>query len=95
MRKFLLATAAATALAATAASMSGFAQAAATGPSSGIRTAIDDLNVVQDAQFVFGGQRHCWYTRGWNGTGWYRCGYSSRRGHGWGGGEGWNGWHRR
>jgi hypothetical protein len=95
MRKFLLATAAATALAATAASMSGFAQAAATGPSSGIRTAIDDLNVVQDAQFVFGGQRHCWYARGWNGTGWYRCGYSSRRGHGWGGGEGWNGWHRR
>jgi hypothetical protein len=95
MRKFLLATAAATALAATAASMSGFAQAAATGPSTGIRAAIDDLNVVQDAQFVFGGQRHCWYTRGWNGTGWYRCGYSSRRGHGWGGGEGWNGWHRR
>jgi hypothetical protein len=95
MRKFLFATVAVTVFAATAASMSGFAQAAVTGPSTGIHTAIDDLNVVQDAQYVYEGRRHCWYTRAWNGAGWYRCGYASRRGHGWGGADGWNGWNRR
>ena len=94
MRKLIFAAAAATALMTTGAAVT-VSQAATTGPSTGIRAAIDDLNVVQDAQFVFEGRRHCWYTRGWNGAGWYRCGYSSRRGHGWGGAEGWNGWRRR
>jgi hypothetical protein len=26
------------------------------------------------------------------GPGWYRCGYTRRRGFGWGGGHGWHGW---
>jgi hypothetical protein len=95
MRKLILAAATATALAATGVMMSGLAQAAATGPSTGVRAAVEDLDMVQNAQFVFEGRRHCWYTRGWNGAGWYRCGYASRRGHGWGGAEGWNGWNRR
>lgn len=95
MRKLILATVAATALAGTGAAMSGIAQAAATGPSTGIRAAVDDLNVAENAQFRFEGRRHCWYSRGWNGPGWYWCGYHHRRGHGWGGGEGWNNWRRR
>ena len=89
MRKFILAAAAATALAASL----GLTQAAMTG--SPVGTAADELNVVENAQFIFEGRRHCWYARGWNGPGWYRCGYHTRRGLGWGGGEGWNGWHRR
>jgi len=46
---------------------------------------------VEKAQFVFGGRPYCWYN-GWNGPGWYWCGYGSRVGLGWGGGYGWNGW---
>ena len=95
MRKLILAAVSSVALAAIAAATSGFAQAAVTGPSAALRTAIDDLNTIENAQYRFEGRRHCWYTRGWNGTGWYQCGYQARRGHGWGGGEGWNGWSRR
>ena len=29
---------------------------------------------------------------GWNGPGWYWCGYAWRRGYGWGGGYGYHGW---
>jgi hypothetical protein len=90
MRKFIFAAAAATALA-----VSGLAQAAAPGPSNGLGAAVDELNMVENAQFTFEGRRHCWYARGWNGPGWYRCGYHVRQGLGWGGGEGWNGWERR
>jgi len=90
MRKFIFAAAAATALA-----VSGLAQAAAPGPFNGLGAAVDELNMVENAQFTFEGRRHCWYARGWNGPGWYRCGYQLRRGVGWGGGEGWNGWERR
>jgi hypothetical protein len=51
---------------------------------------------VQDAQFVFGGRNYCFYPNGWNGPGFYWCGYAWRRGFGWGGGRGWHGWdHRR
>jgi len=90
MRIFIFAAAAATVLA-----MSGLAQAAAPGPFNGLGAAVDELNMVENAQFVFGGRRHCWYARGWNGAGWYQCGYQARKGRGWGGGEGWNGWERR
>lgn len=41
--------------------------------------------------FLFGGRQYCWYDAGWQGPGWYWCGYQSRRGLGWGGGDGWNG----
>lgn len=50
-------------------------------------------NLVEQSQFVFGGRNYCWYNNGWNGPGFYWCGYSMRRGRGWGGGAGWHGWH--
>jgi hypothetical protein len=86
MRKLILA----------AASVAAFATAALAvpGPSTSVRSAADELSLTQ-VQFRFGGHRHCWYARGWNGPGWYWCGYHHRRGYGWGGPEGWNGWHRR
>ena len=95
MRKLMFTVAATALLSASGMLMSGNAGAAVTGPSDAIRAAIGDLNGIENAQFIVGGRRHCWYTRGWNGAGWYQCGYQSRRGRGWGGGEGWNGWHRR
>lgn len=48
---------------------------------------------VQRAQFIFGGRNYCWYDAGWHGPGFYWCGYAYRRGLGWGGGRGWQGWH--
>ena len=70
--------------------VSGAAQAA---PISGALTdAAGMLNIVEQAQYVYGGRRHCWYRSGWQGPGWYRCGYQWRRGYGWGGASGWNGW---
>jgi len=47
---------------------------------------------VENAQFFFGGQNYCWYDEGWQGPGWYWCGYAWNNGQGWGGGEGWHGW---
>jgi hypothetical protein len=52
-----------------------------------------DAPTLQPAQFFFGGQNYCWYDGGWQGPGYYYCGYAWRRGLGWGGGAGWNGWH--
>jgi hypothetical protein len=52
-----------------------------------------DAPTLQPAQFFFGGQTYCWYGGGWQGPGYYYCGYAWRRGLGWGGGAGWNGWH--
>lgn len=95
MRNLVFAGVAAVALAASGVSMSGVAEAAVTGPFQGIRAAVDDLNMMENVQYRFEGRRHCWYNRGWNGPGWYWCGYHVRRGRGFGGGEGWNGWERR
>jgi hypothetical protein len=69
--------------------VSGAAQAA---PAASVGTAAATLSVVEQAQYVYGGHRHCWYRAGWHGAGWYRCGYANRRGLGWGGVAGWNGW---
>jgi len=93
MRKFIFAAAAVTVVAVGGTTISGIAQAAPVG-SNGIRTALDKLNIVENAQFIFEGRPHCWYDRGWHGPGWYWCGYAWRRGLGWGGVEGWNGWRR-
>ena len=49
---------------------------------------------VEKAQFFFNGQNYCWYDNGWQGPGWYWCGYAWNNGQGWGGGEGWHGWSR-
>lgn len=57
---------------------------------------LDALGVAADAAagaFFFGGHNYCWYPDGWHGPGWYWCGYGAREGMGWGGGEGWHGWH--
>jgi len=66
--------------------------AAALGPSAGVRMAVDGINLAQDVGFVYGGRKHCWYPTGWLGPGWYWCGYNLRRGLGWGGPAGWQGW---
>jgi hypothetical protein len=47
---------------------------------------------VENAQFFFLGHNFCWYDGGWQGPGWYWCGYAWNNGYGWGGGEGWQGW---
>jgi len=56
------------------------------------RASADSLNMVERAQFVWLGRQYCWYDDGWQGPGWYWCGYVFRRGLGWGGGYGWHGW---
>ncbi|MGD0142197.1 MAG: hypothetical protein ABSC92_03480 [Rhizomicrobium sp.] len=42
--------------------------------------------------YFFGGRNYCWYDAGWQGPGYYWCGYAWRGGYGWGGAFGWNGW---
>ena len=49
---------------------------------------------LEDAQFFFLGHNFCWYDGGWQGPGWYWCGYAWNNGYGWGGGDGWRGWNR-
>jgi hypothetical protein len=61
----------------------------------GMSAAGDRLTLIDQVQFVFGGHKHCWYPDGWNGPGWYWCGYRLRKGRGWGGGEGYRGWKHR
>jgi hypothetical protein len=80
------------ALAASGTLVSGPAHAIALGASNTYRADIDELNVVEKAQFIYEGREHCWYDRGWHGPGWYWCGYAFRRGLGWGGPVGWHGW---
>jgi hypothetical protein len=58
-----------------------------------MRDAIDATNLVeQTAVYVVEGSRYCFYFNGWHGPGWYRCGFAFRRGLGWGGVYGWQGW---
>jgi len=40
------------------------------GDPSGIRAALDDLNMIDKFQYYWGGRRYCWYNDGWNGPGW-------------------------
>jgi hypothetical protein len=70
----------------------GSAQAAPLALPGQLGAAADTLNIIERAQYVYGGRRHCWYDRGWHGPGWYWCGYAWRRGYGWGGPRGWNDW---
>ena len=57
------------------------------------------LPTTADAQvYVREGVRYCFYPDGWQGPGWYRCGYRWRQGLGWGGAYDWGvsfGWHHR
>ena len=45
-----------------------------------------------EVQHSWNGRTYCWSEAGWKGPGWYRCGFASRRGLGWGGPAGWHGW---
>jgi hypothetical protein len=56
------------------------------------RAAADGLNIVESVQFIWLGHDYCWYDDGWNGPGWYWCGYAFNRGYGYGGGYGWHHW---
>src|SRR3984893_15492038 len=68
-------------------------QAAPMAPSDGLRAALGSLDIVEKAHvLVWHGRRYCWYDDGWQGPGFYWCGYAWRQGFGWGGGSGWNGW---
>src|SRR5450830_968579 len=90
MRKFITATLAALACV----SMIGSRAESAVIPApGGLRVAVDTMALTETVQlYVFGGRRYCWYDDGWQGPGWYWCGYRWNRGYGWGGGYGWHGW---
>jgi hypothetical protein len=92
MRKLRLTLITATALIAGGSSM---VLAAPVGNPGEIRVATEELNLIEHAQYVWGGRQYCWYVDGWNGPGWYWCGYALRRGHGWGGPAGYRGWVHR
>ena len=46
---------------------------------------------IYEGSVVWRGHKYCWYDEGWNGGGWYRCGFENRNGKGWGGPKGWQG----
>ena len=72
----------------------GRAEAAPIGAPGGMRTALNALSITEKAQvYVYLGRTYCWYDSGWNGPGWYWCGYAWRQGLGWGGAYGWHGWY--
>ena len=61
----------------------------------GADRAAEHLTLIDRAAYVYRGRSYCFYLDGWHGPGWYWCGYATRHGYGWGGGEGWRGWHYR
>jgi hypothetical protein len=71
----------------------GSAQAAPLSAAPGaIGAAAESMSLIDTVQYVYMGRRHCWYPSGWKGPGWYVCGNRWRRGYGWGGPAGWQGW---
>ena len=46
---------------------------------------------IYEGSVIWRGHKYCRYDEGWNGAGWYRCGFESRKGQGWGGPKGWKG----
>jgi hypothetical protein len=93
MFKSIFGVATATVLIAGGVFMPGYAEAVPLGPADLAKVA-GDLQLSEKAQYVFRGKQHCWYDDGWRGSGWYWCGYNTRRGLGWGGAQGWRGWNR-
>lgn len=93
MTKLFVSLTAGLVLAVAGAMIGGRAQAAVIAPE-GLRTAADQVAVLDEVQFRWRGRRYCWYDHGWRGPGWYWCGYRLRRGLGWGGPLGWHGWRR-
>src|SRR5262245_48216184 len=66
MRK-LLATITTTAALFAVGSATNQASAMPLGDPSGIRNSLDQLNVINQVQYYFGGRQYCWYEDGWNG----------------------------
>jgi hypothetical protein len=91
MRK-LMTTLAAVAALMVAGTVANRANAMPLGDPTGVRGALDELNIVDNVQYFYGGRRWCWYDDGWMGPGWYWCGRYLVPGIGWGGGLGWRGW---
>jgi hypothetical protein len=60
--------------------------------SAALNDAADSIALTTNVQYYYGGRNWCWYDDGWQGPGFYWCGYRYRRGFGWGGGAGWRGW---
>ena len=58
----------------------------------GLKPAIEAIDMTEQAAYIIDGRAYCFYYDGWQGPGWYRCGYAWRRGLGWGGAYGWQGW---
>jgi hypothetical protein len=48
---------------------------------------------VGNDEYTLDGDTYGWFDDGWDGPGWYIVGYEFRRGFGFGGREGWHGWH--
>jgi len=71
MHRFTVTIAAATALVAGAPIMGAGVGAAPMVAPATIRGAVDSLNVVERAQFIWLGHNYCWYDDGWNGPGWH------------------------
>ena len=93
MRKFVTGLATLAAIAAGVTTLSTRSDAAGLPGTGVLNGAADSIAVTENVQlYMFGGRRHCWYDDGWQGPGWYWCGYRHRRGFGWGGGAGWHGW---
>jgi hypothetical protein len=89
MRKFILLTVSAMSLAAAGSLMADRARAA---PFADELRGAAPLGNIEKVQF-YGGHQYCWYLLGWHGPGWYWCGFADHAGFGWGGGEGWRGFH--
>src|SRR5215211_3560897 len=93
MHKLSIAFTTATTLIAGVSLFGGNTQAAIVLGPNGILDAANTLNLVEKVQvFYWHGRQYCWYDDGWQGPGWYWCGYRWRTGLGWGGGYGWHGW---
>jgi Chaperone of endosialidase len=92
MRRFVVTIAAATVFVAGAPLLGASVGAAPIVAPGAIRAAADTLNVIESVQFIWLGHNYCWYDDGWNGPGWYWCGYGANVGTGWGGGYGWHHW---
>jgi hypothetical protein len=66
---------------------------AAAAPFPGSTTPPGVEEALQRVDYFYNGRNYCWYYDGWQGPGWYWCGYAWRRGYGWGSPVwGWNNW---
>jgi hypothetical protein len=69
------------------------AQAAVGDHSGSLSTSLQRLSPVEEIQYYsLNNSNYCWYDDGWQGVGWYSCGYEWNDGLGWGGPYGWHGW---